>query len=143
MSNILRTINLLARGHQHSSLTLSQRLPCCRAAACKVLKNLHDAKLLRITGWQRAGTQIMPVYAWAVDAEDVPRPAPLTPHEKWLKQKNDPEHWKRHREADNRYKARKRLAEGRMPSLLDMPAAPPIHMQRGSATVRVHRMGDE
>lgn len=141
--NILRTINLLTRGHQHSSLTLSQRLPCCRAAACKVLKSLHDARLIHVVAWEKSGNQIMPRYAWGVDADDALRPPALTPREKWLKQQADPEHRKRHREADNRYKARLRLAQGKMPSLLDMPSVPTLRMRNGSTKVRVHRMGDD
>lgn len=141
--NLLRTINLLTRGHQHSSLTLSQRLPCCRAAAVKVLNSLHDARLIHVVAWERSGTAIMPVYAWGVDAADVPRPPALTRHEKWLRQKDDPVFRERHAEANRRYKARRRLANGQMPSLLDMPAAPLLRMRNGSTKVRVHRMGDD
>lgn len=141
--NILRTIGLMARGQRHSSLTLSQRLPSCRSAAAKVLKALHDAQLVRVAAWERSGTAIMPVYAWGVDAADVARPPALTRHEKWLKQREDPTFKARHAEANRRYKARQRLANGRMPGLLDMPAAPILRMRNGTTSVRVHRMGDD
>ena len=141
--NILRTINLMARGQRHSSLTLSQRLPCCRAAAVKVLKALHEARLVRVVAWERVSNAIMPVYAWGVDAADVARPPALTRHEKWLRQKDDPTFRERHAEANRRYKARRRLANGQMPSLLDMPAAPLLRMRNGTTSVRVHRMGDD
>lgn len=141
--NILRTIGLMARGHRHSSLTLSQRLPSCRSAAAKVLKSLHDAKLVRVVAWERVSNAIMPVYSWGVDEDDAPRPAMLTPHEKWLRQKSKPEYQLQHREADKRYKARKRLAQGKTLSLLDMPAAPILRMRNGTTSVRVHRMVDD
>lgn len=141
--NILRTIGLMAREQRHSSLTLSQRLPSCRSAAAKALKALHDAKLVRVVAWERSGTAMMPVYAWGVDAADVARPPALTRHEKWLKQREDPAFREKHKAANDRYRARRRLANGQMPSLLDMPAAPLLRMRNGTTSVRVHRMGDE